>query len=104
MRTLVIAEAGPVSPPPEATLMILEAFKAWRDKWRSKMEMFEFFAGRGGGWGVLNTADEVELSQMMNEFPLAPFSVVQVHPTVNGDEALARATETVKEMMAAMGG
>lgn len=98
MRALVIAEPGPASPPPEAMLGLLEAFAAWRNRWRSKMEAFEFFAGRGGGWGLFNV-EETELSQAMMEFPFSPFSTIQVHPTVDGDDALARLTQTMKEMM-----
>jgi len=104
MRTLVIVEPGPVGPPPQAILPMLDAFKAWRERWRSKMESFEFFAGRGGGWGVFNTTDEEELSQIVMEFPFPPFSSIQVHPTVNGDKALDRARETTAAMLAAMGG
>jgi hypothetical protein len=102
MRTLVLVEPGPVSPPPEQMVDMLEGFAAWRERWRAKMELFEFFAGRGGGWGVFNT-DEVELIQAMMEFPFAPFSIIQVHPTVDGDDALARLTQTTKEMIAQMG-
>ena len=97
MRTLIIVEPG-VPIPPEAVVGIIEAFKGWRDRWRPKMESFEFFAGRGGGWAVLNTEDETELSQIMMEFPLTPFTVTRVHPTVNGDEALARLSATVTQM------
>ena len=103
MRALVIVEPGPVSPPPDALVPMLEAFAAWRERWRPKMEAFEFFAGRGGGWGVFNT-DDTELSQAMMEFPLMPFSSIQVHPTVDGDDALARLTETIKGMLAQMAG
>jgi len=103
MRTLVISEPGPVSPPPEAIPLLLEAFRGWRERWRPKMEAFEFFV-TGGGWGVVNTVDETELSQCIMEFPFGPFSAVQARPTVNGDEALARLTQTMTQMMAAMGG
>jgi muconolactone delta-isomerase len=102
MRALVLVEPGPIGPPPEAMLGVLAAFAAWRDRWRPKMESFEFFAGRGGGWGVFD-ADETELSQAMMEFPFAPFSNIAVHPTVDGDEALVRLTETMKQMLSAMG-
>lgn len=104
MRTLIIVEPGPVPIPPEAILQIMEAALEWRERWRAKMESFEFFAGRGGGWGVFNTADEIELSQAMMEMPFAPFSVVQVHPTLDGDQALQRSIENVKQVAAAMGG
>jgi hypothetical protein len=102
MRALVIVEPGPVGPPPDQLLGLLQAFAAWRDKWRGRMEMFEFFAGRGGGWGLFD-ADDLELSQAMMEFPFTPFSSIQVHPTVDGDDALARLTQTTKEMLAQMG-
>lgn len=97
MRVLVISQPGPVPASPEAMAGLLGAFKDWRDRWRSKMEMFEFFAGGGGGWGVFNLADEVELSQAMMEYPFTPFSMIQTHLTINGDEAMAR-------MIAVMGG
>ncbi|HKY76556.1 MAG TPA: hypothetical protein VJS45_10460 [Acidimicrobiia bacterium] len=103
MRALVIVDPGPASPPPEFMPARLEAFAGWRDRWRPKMESFEFFAGRGGGWGVFN-ADEVELSQAMMEFPFAPFSTIGVHPTVDGDDALSRLTLTTKEMLARLAG
>jgi hypothetical protein len=102
MRALIVTEPGPIGPPPEAIVGILEAFRDWRDRWRPKMEAFEFFAGRPGGWGVFN-GEETELSQAMMEFPLAQFASIQVHPTVEGDEALARLTATMKQMLEAMG-
>ncbi|HET9443184.1 MAG TPA: hypothetical protein VFO65_07660 [Acidimicrobiales bacterium] len=103
MRALVIVDPGPASPPPETLPALLEAMAAWRDRWRSQMEMFEFFAGRGGGWGVFNV-DDIGLSQAMMEFPFSPFSTIAVHPTVDGDDALSRFTQTTKEMLAQMGG
>lgn len=82
--------------------VIQQAFKDWREKWRPKMEMFEFFAAGTGGWGVLNTTDEKELSQIMLEYPLTLFSVVEVLPTVNGDELMDRMTEVMNQWLAAM--
>lgn len=102
MRTLVISQPGPTPAPPEAFVGLLEAFKGWRDRWRSKMEIFEFFADGNGGWAVVNTTDEVELSQLMMEYPLAPFSVISSHLTIDGDEAMSRLMETAGQMIAAM--
>lgn len=102
MRILVLVEPGPVSPPPDMLLGVLEAFRQWRLRWGPKMESFEYFAGRAGGWGVFD-CDEFELSQAMMEFPFTPFSQISVHPTVEGDDALARQTQAAKEMLAAMG-
>jgi hypothetical protein len=81
---------------------LIGAFKAWREKWRSKMEMFEFFSAGAGGWGVLNAADDRELSQIMLEYPFQAFSANELIPTVNGDDALQRLGETFEQMMAAM--
>jgi hypothetical protein len=103
MRAPVIVQPGPATPPPEAMLALLEAFADWRNRWRSKMEAFEFFAGRTGGWAVFN-GDETELSQAMMEFPFALYSTIQVHPTVDGDDGLARLTQTMRAMMTQMGG
>jgi hypothetical protein len=101
MRALLLVEPGPVPPPPEQLPMLLQAFKAWRAKWRNQMETFEFFAGRGGGWGVVN-ADDKAVAQQMMEFPFTPFSVISIHPTIDGDEALDMLIATVNEMMAQM--
>jgi hypothetical protein len=102
MRTLVISKQGPVAPPPEMMPVLLQAFKDWRNRWRPKMENFEFFSVGGGGWGVFNTADEKELAQAMMEFPFAPFSQNEALPTVNGDEVLDMLVETVNRMIASM--
>ena len=60
------------------------------------------FAGGIGGWVVLNTTDEMELAQVMMEFPFGGYSSTEVIPTVNGDEALDRLIETINAMLASM--
>lgn len=104
MRACVLVEPGPVGPPPEAMPMVLAAFAQWRDKWRPKMEVFAFWAGEGGGLGIVDVADATELSQMMMEFPFGPFSEVKTRLIVDGDDALARLTKTTNEALAAMQG
>jgi hypothetical protein len=81
---------------------LLQAFKDWRQRWRPKMEMFEFFTSGAGGWGVFNAQDEQELSQAMMEYPFGQFSLVETIPTVDGDAALDRAIQTTNQMMQAM--
>ncbi len=102
MRTLIISRNAAAPMPPELMPATLQAFKAWRDKWRSKMEVFELFASGTGGWGVANTADEKELSQMMLEYPLGAFASVEVIPTVDGDEGLVRMESVLSQFMAMM--
>jgi hypothetical protein len=99
MRALVLVEPGETPVPPDMLLGLLEAFAAWRDRWRPKMECFEFFSRPRAGWAVFN-AEEAELSQALMELPLSPFSMVQVHPTVDGDDALRRLRDTMAQMMA----
>ncbi len=99
MRVVVLVEPGAVPPPPDQLPALLQAFADWRERWRDKMELFAFWAGRQGGLGVLNVADERELSQMMFEYPLNPFSSIDARPIVDGDEALQRLTRTINEML-----
>lgn len=104
MRACILVEPGPVGPPPEALPMVLAAFAQWREKWRPKMDEFVFWAGEGGGMGIVDVADATELSQLMMEFPFGPFSVVKTRLIVDGDDALARLTKNANEIVAAMQG
>lgn len=104
MRVCILVEPGAVPPPPEMMPKMLAGFVEWREKWRSKMEVFAFWAGRGGGMAIVNAADEVELSQMMMEWPFAPISQIEVRPICDGDDALRRLGKTMQEMAAKMGG
>ena len=98
MRAMVLIR--PQSPPPLDLLPTLfDGFAAWRARHRDSMESFEFFAGGGGGFGVVNVADEATLNQIMVEYPLLPFSEVEVHPLVDGDTALDQWRQTLQQMM-----
>ena len=97
MRAIVITR--PQSPPPLDLLPALfEGFADWRERYRDRMESFNFFAGGGGGFGVVNVADEATLNQMMVENPLLPFSEVEVHPLVDGDTALNQWRQALQRM------
>lgn len=87
MRVLLIARNQHFTPP-EALPQLFPGFVAWREKYKSHMEAFFFFAGVAGGGGILNVPDEATLNQMMLEWPLALFSDVQVSPILDGDIAL----------------
>lgn len=89
MRILVISRSRfPV--PPEQLPTLFQAFAAWRERYRSISESFEFFAGGGGGYGVINVTDEASFNQMMIEYPFGPFSDLEIRPVINGDTALAQ--------------
>jgi hypothetical protein len=87
MRVLVLVEPRfPI--PPEMFPVLLDGFAAWRERYRQSMESFEFFAGGGGGFGVINTPDEASLNRMMVEYPFTPFSEITVRPILDGNIAL----------------
>ena len=98
MRCMVTSNPGPINPPIDMMPRLVEAFAQWREKYRPKMETFDFFAGRQGGCGIVNVRDEAELSQMMMEFPFGPFSEVRIEPVVDGDIGLKQLKESVTQM------
>ena len=88
MRALVIARL--TSPLPlEHQHEIVDRFEEWREKYREQMEDFEFFISNGG-CAIAKVADEVELKQIMLEYPLLDWSEIEVEPVVDGDIALAQ--------------
>ena len=95
MRVFVLVEPK-FFIPPEMFPTLLEGFAAWRDAHRESMEVFEFFAGGGGGFGVLNVPDEATLNRMMVQYPFTPFSEVTVRPILDGDTALEQWREVMR--------
>lgn len=86
--------------PEELMPSLIQRFVEWRAQHRAKFEAFEFFAGAGGGMGILNVADEADLHLTMMGFPFGPYSNVDVRPIVDGDVALGH----YQAMIAQMGG
>jgi muconolactone delta-isomerase len=103
MRIVIISRPKFAIPREEVPGMV-EAFAAWRAKYRSVTEVFEFFAGGGGGFGVVDVEDEAALHQMMLEYPFGPTSDVEIRPLVSGDQGLAMWRASIEAMMAAAGG
>jgi hypothetical protein len=62
------------------------------------MEVFEFFAGAGGGFGIVNLEDEAALNLMFVEYPFSPYSEITLHPIVDGDTALRQWQHALQEM------
>ena len=97
MRMLVMA--NPQFPVPQEQFpALVQGFTAWREKYRSKMESFYFFAGSGGGFGVVNVASEAELNQLMLEWPFSFYSDVQCRPVLDGDVALQQWQALIQSM------
>ena len=98
MRFVVISQ--PLSPvPPEQLPSIMERFADWRAQYREHMQSFEFFAGGGGGYMVLDTPDEILLNRIMAEYPLAAYLEVKVHPIIDGDTGLAQWWQVMRQML-----
>ncbi len=97
MRALVMSE-NKFFVPLEAFPQLLDAFQAWRERHRAQMEVFEFFVGGGGGFGIVNVPDESALNRMMNEYPFGMYSEVTIRPILDGDTALSQLRETVAAM------
>ena len=100
MRVFVLVEPK-FFIPPEMFPTLLDGFAAWRDAHRGVMEVFEFFAGGGGGFGILNVPDEATLNRIMVQYPFTPFSEITTRPILNGDAALGQWREIMSEMMSA---
>lgn len=102
MRALITAKAKfPL--PMEQAAGLLQGFAAWREHYRGQMESFYFFAAGNGGCGVVN-ADETAVFEMMASWPFAPFSEIELHPLLDGDQALKMFGEIMQQMMSAAGG
>lgn len=100
MRVCII-DRGPRFPvPPEQMPPMWEQFTQWRERWRGKMESFEFFADGEGGFGVVNVADENELQQMMIEYPFGIFDKVELRVVIDGDVSLKRWGEAIQQLAA----
>jgi hypothetical protein len=97
MRALIIARTR-TAPPTEMMPMLAQGFKDWRAQFRDQLEHFSWFTNGSGGCAIANVVSEMELFQMMVSWPLTPFSDVETHTLVNGDEALEFWAEMIQSM------
>ena len=91
MRYLVVTTLR-FSLPPEMAMGLFDALSKWAKRYKEagKFEQIWSFAGLQGGGGILNVDSLDELDQIMIEFPLGPFSKVEMHGLVDLDESLDR--------------
>ncbi len=97
MRVLVLARPKHFVPPEQLSTLI-QAFADWRERYRSQMEGFEFFAGGGGGFAVLNVSDEATLHQIVLEYPFNVFNDLEARPILDGDTALRQWQDALQSM------
>jgi hypothetical protein len=100
VRVCIIDRGARFPIPPEQMPAMWEQFTQWRERWRGKMETFEFFADGNGGVGVVDVADENELQQMMIEYPFSIFDKVELHIVIDGDVSLERWGQAIVQMAA----
>jgi hypothetical protein len=87
------------SVPPEQLPSIMERFAEWRAQYAEHMQSFEFFAGGGGAFMVLDTPDEIVLNRIMAEYPFAAYLDVEVRPIIDGDTGLAQWWQVMRQML-----
>jgi muconolactone delta-isomerase len=79
---------------------MLDAAIAWHDRHSDHFESFGTFVG-GGGFGVVNAADERELNQMLVEMPFMTLSHVDVRVALEGVTGMHQAKDAFSAMMPA---
>jgi hypothetical protein len=103
MRFAIIDRGARFQLPQEQMPALWEQFNGWRERYRDRMESFEFFIGEGGGFGVVNVESEAELQQMMIEYPFLFFDNVEVKAIADGDASLKQWGEAIQAMAGAVG-
>ena len=98
MRVLVIGTPK-FQIPQDQLPSILDAAIAWHERYQDKFQAFGTFPA-GGGFGVVEVADETELNQLIIEMPFSWFSDVQVKPFVDGAAGLHQLKQAVDAMAA----
>src|SRR5262245_23538916 len=98
MRALVIGTPK-FQIPPDQLPAVAEGALSWYERHQDKFEAFGTFPG-GGGFGVVEVADEVELNQLIIEMPFSWFSEVEVRSFVPGAEGLQQFKLAIDAMAA----
>ena len=105
MRFLVVSKGREMAPLPAAAGMTQQMLGWIEAHTKSgKMEQAWSFAGVIGGGGILNVESLEELNEIMEGFPFAPVSTVEIYPLVELEPSLRRSLErltTAMEQMAA---
>jgi muconolactone delta-isomerase len=89
MKFLVVSNSKHLVPPDVMTDVIY-AMKSWLQKYNEKIEQAWGFAGTQGGGGIIDVDSLEELDVIMTEFPMGPFSEIQIHGLVDLEPSLER--------------
>ena len=90
--------------PPEHALALIDAFSAYIRKYKASghLEAEWSFSGSQGGGAVVNVDTLEELDAIIAEFPLGPFSEVEVYPLVDLEDSIARTKQMIQTRMQQM--
>ena len=101
MRFLLVTKPKTM-PPPDMILPLIDAMDAWVKKYKQagKLEQVWGFAGQQGGGGIGNVASLEELDQVMAEFPVGPFSDIQIYYLVDLEKSLEQNRKIFQAMAA----
>ncbi len=85
--------------PPEMVPALVDATIAWAKKYtgNGKLEQLWGVAGVAAGGGIANVNSADELDAIMTEFPLGPFTKIEVYPLTD----LAGSMERLKKAIQA---
>ncbi len=100
MRFLVVTKSSSPAPP-QMVVGMFDALDAWAKRYleQGKIEQTWGFAGIQGGGGILNVNTLEELDAIMAEFPLAPFTTVEILGLVDLPGAVERSRNAARAMM-----
>ena len=86
--------------PPEAAPGLMDALSAWAKKYvdNGKLEIVWANAGKPGGGAIVNVASLEELDAIMIEFPIGPFSEIDVVPITDLQVSLERSKQMFQAM------
>lgn len=77
---------------------LMDATIAWMHKYEGRLEHTWGFAGLQSGGGVANVESAEELDEIMTEFPLGPFSDIEIYPLVDMESSLKHAKQIAQAM------
>ncbi len=98
MRVYIADRGTRFQPPQEQVPALWDEFAEWRNRWRNKMETFQFFTDGNGGFCIANLADETELQKMVIDYPFTQFDELEVRVIADGDASLKQWREALKQM------
>lgn len=99
MKFLVIT-IGKWPPPPEILPALNESSTQWVAwaKGSGKFEAIYAISGQPGGMGIVNVDSLEELNDLIQGYPMTPFSETQLFPLSDIDRAMTTWREQVKKM------